>query len=374
MMMQKVLCFVVILSASVQCSENPGSIATAAFGYELTMSGLEAVNYNLQKLILESKLHYNSLRADIEGCQRKLENSERIMKQQAKMLGNHEIQLRKIGKTVESVEEISYIRNELDMLAINVSWLLSDTSKIYRVQQTLPTTEMMNLYILQLIANKLNTNATMPLERINLPRTCANVSERRSGVRRIHPQPGFKESFEAYCDQDYEGGGWTVIQKRFDGSVFFYRGWNEYENGFGNLNGEFWLGLKKIHELTYAKRHELHVVLEDFDGIMAVAKYNHFLVGGPEQKYALNKLGNYTGTARDSLGYAVKLKFSTLDSDNDTHKDGSCAVMYQGAWCNLNGLYVRGNISDYANMMCWKAFRGHHYGLKSSTMMIRAVV
>ncbi|XP_055637542.1 microfibril-associated glycoprotein 4-like [Toxorhynchites rutilus septentrionalis] len=376
-MLLKLMCSFAIITASVQCSENNGSIV---FGYELTMSGLDGVNYNMQKQNLAAKQHFQMLSSDIEALQRTLENTERMVIRQATILNDQEIQLKKIGKTVESVEEIPHIRNELDMLAINVSRMLSDTSKIHRVQQTLPTTEMMNSYILQLVANQLNASGTMPLAPKNLPRTCADVPERRSGVRRIHPQPGFKDSFEAYCDQDYEGGGWTVIQKRYDGSVFFYRGWNEYENGFGDLNGEFWLGLKKIHELTYAKHHELHVVMEDFEGVMAVAKYNHFLVGGPEEKYALNKLGSYTGDAGDSLSSGVKLKFTTLDMDNDTHEKENCAILFRGAWwygacheSNLNGLYVKGNVTDFATMMCWKAFRGYYYGLKRATMMIRGV-
>ena len=39
-----------------------------------------------------------------------------------------------------------------------------------------------------------------------------------------------------------------LIQRRIDGSEDFYRGWNEYKNGFGRVekNGEFWLGKPSI--------------------------------------------------------------------------------------------------------------------------------
>ena len=53
-----------------------------------------------------------------------------------------------------------------------------------------------------------------------------------------------------YCDMTTQGGGWIVIQRRFDGSVDFNRNWVEYRNGFGNLKTEFWLGNQFIHELT----------------------------------------------------------------------------------------------------------------------------
>ena len=67
------------------------------------------------------------------------------------------------------------------------------------------------------------------------------------------------------CDQTTAGGGWTVFQKRLDGSVDFYHGWADYKNGFGNLNGEFWLGLDKISRLTNTKN-RLRVDLEDTTG------------------------------------------------------------------------------------------------------------
>ena len=69
-----------------------------------------------------------------------------------------------------------------------------------------------------------------------------------SGVYTIDPDGS--GTFDVFCDQTTAGGGWTVFQKRMDGSVDFYRSWADYKRGFGNLNGEFWLGLDKIYRLS----------------------------------------------------------------------------------------------------------------------------
>ena len=72
---------------------------------------------------------------------------------------------------------------------------------------------------------------------------------RRSGVYTI--DPGYGKPFSVWCNMN-NGGGWTVFQRRRDGSENFYWGWTEYENGFGNVKGEYWLGLKNISCLTGA--------------------------------------------------------------------------------------------------------------------------
>ena len=87
-----------------------------------------------------------------------------------------------------------------------------------------------------------------------------------------------------------------------DGSVDFYRGWAEYKFGFGNLNGEFWLGNDNLHRITAAGNMTLRVDLEDFDGNITFAKYSFFTVADSADKYRL-WIGGYNGTAGDSLTY-----------------------------------------------------------------------
>ena len=126
-------------------------------------------------------------------------------------------------------------------------------------------------------------------------KNCAEVyksGDKISGVYKINLD-GLGE-FEVFCDQKTAGGGWTVFQKRRDGSVDFFRGWNDYKNGFGNLNGEFWLGFDKIHRLTVISGYKLRVDLEDIHGKTAFAEYSSFSVTSERAKYQLN-LGSYSG-------------------------------------------------------------------------------
>ncbi|XP_033714873.1 ficolin-1 isoform X3 [Tursiops truncatus] len=179
------------------------------------------------------------------------------------------------------------------------------------------------------------------------------------------------------CDMDVDGGGWTVFQRRSDGSVDFYRDWAAYKQGFGSQLGEFWLGNENIHALTAQGGSELRVDLVDFEGNHQFAKYQSFKMAGEAEKYKL-VLGAFVGgSAGDSLTPHKDEFFSTKDQDNDK-SSSNCAVQFQGAWwynschsSNLNGRYLGGPHTSYANGVNWRSWRGYNYSYKTTTMKVR---
>ena len=187
--------------------------------------------------------------------------------------------------------------------------------------------------------------------------------------------PDGRGSFNVYCDMETDGGGWTVFQRRQDGSVDFYRGWNDYKSGFGPLTAEFWLGNDKIHRLSAARPCSLRVELEDWNGVKAYAKYGNFNVSDQHAQYRLG-VGSYSGTAGDSLTYHNNMVFTTKDRDNDGWSSSNCAVSFTGAWwyngchvSNLNGKYL-GNTQGGGKGVEWYRFR-RDLSLKFTEMKLR---
>lgn len=228
----------------------------------------------------------------------------------------------------------------------------------------------------------IQTSSPTPTQQVTYSNCTAlyNAGFKVSGIYTINPEDGMG-SFPVYCDQTTAEGGWTVLQKRFDGSVWFSnRTWVEYKNGFGNVSGEFWLGLDRIHRLA-KNPVTLRFDLGAPDGTNRFAVYKGFTVAGADQKFLMTS-GTYTdGDAGDSFSFESGNKFSTPDQDNDKYGAGHCAKLFKSGWwhgvchkASLNGLYLNGSDKDpahFASGITWHTWKGYDYFLTKSEMKIR---
>lgn len=194
-----------------------------------------------------------------------------------------------------------------------------------------------------------------------------NSSSPTSGVYEISDVCGgkvhaFHEDIltqQARCND----GGWTVILRRKQNiaqPVNFSRGWNDYVQGFGNLNTEFWYGLRNIHCLTSRQQVQLRLLLNFTNGSSFLWTYNHFVVDRPENSYTLH-VGQAEGpNTFNALKYNNGMQFSTYDNDND-RSSGACSIIRDGGgwWydsCNYCELtrtrpqIFRNLYLDYAEM------------------------
>ncbi|ALC40393.1 maker626 [Drosophila busckii] len=186
--------------------------------------------------------------------------------------------------------------------------------------------------------------------------------------------------FKVLCDSTLNGPGWLVVARRFDGSVNFFRNWTLYKEGFGDLSGEFFIGLDKLQSIVSSQQHELYVYLQDFDGQSRYARYDDFIISSEKQGYQLQKLGTYSGDANDALRWHEGHKFSTFDMDYSAQ---DCSPRRMGAYwygtiggctdSNLFGMYLNGEVSEKlsASGITWYLWRGKEYSYKFMQMMVR---
>ena len=188
---------------------------------------------------------------------------------------------------------------------------------------------------------------------------------RKSGIYRIQI-PGMNDS-DVRCDMTEEGG-WIVFQRRLDATVDFDRNMIEYINGFGQLDGSYWLGLNKINRLTASgKKAILRVDFKhkvSFGRIMR-ATYREFTVYGKERSFEFYVSNEFNANTTDGLLEQRGRKFSTLDcKDHDNSLNVKpCSVCGKGGWwlglmnntcgTNLNAHYFSGSTHSFTYWSWW---------------------
>ncbi|CAL4108361.1 unnamed protein product [Meganyctiphanes norvegica] len=312
---------------------------------------------------------------------------------------NSEVELTK--SQINAIQpKVVNIYNEVELIKSNINAIQPKVGSIYNEVELTKSNinaiqpKVFSLYndVEIIISNisDVKKNISQKLESIKegvqdlMPqRNCAdlyNQGRNISGPAKIAPK-GCCNIVSVICDQDSDGGGWTIIQKRqvVEPRENFNRGWEDYSRGFGNMtgSGEYWMGLALLHTLSQQGNQELHIELEDWEGDTRWAKYSTFYVGPPEDNYRL-KITGYSGRAGDAMYYSNGQAFSTHDRDNDAASSRSCASIYKSGWwydscalANLNGEPHRGTATKKYHGIRWNQWRGSEYSLRGVTMKIR---
>ncbi|XP_020489394.1 angiopoietin-related protein 3 [Labrus bergylta] len=223
------------------------------------------------------------------------------------------------------------------------------------------------------------TGNSTGLDTNDLPRDCSdlfNKGEANSGIYVIKPNQ--TEPFNVYCEMGSDEGS-TVIQHRVGGSVDFDQTWDKYEKGFGDLEKDYWLGLKKIHSLTQQGVYILRIDMEDWKEEKHWAEYR-FSLEGSSKDYVIH-VSHFSGDLSDAMANSTGMRFSTKDRNNHNNRNPNCARNYTGGWwfnacgdTNLNGKYMwlraKGR-SMRRKGIYWKPGTGPSYSLKATKITVR---
>ena len=167
---------------------------------------------------------------------------------------------------------------------------------------------------------------------------------------------------------------YSANQRRASADEDFYRGWADYKYGFGSLHGNFWLGLEKVHQMTYKRRYELRIDMV-FQDASYYASYKKFALFGEAENYMI-RLSGYSGNAADNLSGHNRVPFTTKDRDNDLYSK-NCAVEFVGAWwygkCHASNLNGQWGNKNYAKGPTWSSLTTQYDHVTFSEMKIRPI-
>ncbi|XP_005304967.2 angiopoietin-4 isoform X1 [Chrysemys picta bellii] len=353
---------------------------TAEQSRKLTVVEAQVLNQTarIEIQLLENSLSTNKLEKQLllQTTEiRKLQHMNNVLETRVlEMETKHQTELEGIRTEKEKLQHlVSHQSHTIEDLEKSLHAANSNTSLLQRQQLQL-------LESVQSLVQLVSQGKAPLAKEEQVSQDCAQTRRagfNASGVYTLHVT-NMTEPRKVFCDMETDRGGWTVIQRRANGSVNFQRKWKEYKQGFGDPAGEYWLGNEAVHLLTNQASYSLRVELLDWEGNQAYAHYETFQLGSERHLYRISLKG-YSGTAGQQSGLVLQgTNFSTRDSDNDNCLC-KCAQMLSGGWwfdacglSNLNGIYypAKHNVRKL-NGIRWHYFQGPSYSLKGTRMMIR---
>ena len=214
---------------------------------------------------------------------------------------------------------------------------------------------------------------------------CYKLSTGQDGPHTIYPDTPTQTTGKVTvsCDQNTEGGGWIMYQRRVDGALSFQKNWKEYTEGFGtNGDGktELWLGNENVYQVlqTYQAgpiRFEWEMRLEadtkDENNACWLLSQK-FRMLNAANKYAIDwfwgRVGGNAFNMTEDFNHLRLRSFKTVDSP-DGHS--TCCNQHKGGWWYAKRYCIRMFLNgNYPNSMYI-----HHFGtsvpLIRSRMMFR---
>ena len=284
-----------------------------------------------------------------------------------------------VEKLSRAVGEISEISANVSKVLVEEFALLDDDlqANLHQLASDVNESTAKTLSAASKLFLETNSTTTAALENLLTPKRCTRgmaiaLPHKDYPYPLVQPTEDSVIDVPYLCDTSTDGGGWIIIQRRTTGDVDFYRGWEEYKNGFGDLSGEFWIGNEHIHKITSSGAYQLRVELI-YQGKSYYAQYGSFSIADEANNYTLH-VADYSGTAVDSLiTYDNGKQFTTLDRDNDPSSSRNCANRCTGAWwydnCGYSNLNGKWDQSNY-NGLFWYTITTH-YSATYSEMKIR---
>ncbi|XP_013392252.1 ficolin-2 [Lingula anatina] len=158
---------------------------------------------------------------------------------------------------------------------------------------------------------------------------------------------GFGEKV-VYCD-----GGWVVVMRRYDNSFDFHRNWASYRDGFGDPNGQFWMGNDALYALTNQGDYSMQIDMKSCNGNYYYVKWRVFRIDNEAANYVITDIivDSYNTSTNYRLEEVLGWRFGTTDNPVLT-----CAQNHGGGWwfkdctrwnlngymsCNHNGLGMK---------------------------------